>query len=94
MLPYRARLELLDTLWPPKAVLDQDEVYSLRFSGLDDVFGPDNGCFTNWAFRNFYNKKTEEIVYWDIGQDIIFLKGDDFSSGYDNEISDSLKFLN
>ena len=73
--------------------LDQDEVYSLRFSGLDGVFGPDNGCFTNWAFRNFYNKKTGEIVYWDIGQDIVFLKGDDFSSGYDNEISDSLKFL-
>ena len=79
----------LDELVP----LEQENVFRFQFSSSDGVLGPEGGCFTNWAFRNFYNQETGQIIYWDIGQDFNFLKGID-QGPYDQEISDSLRFLN
>lgn len=79
----------LDELVP----LTQENVFSLQFSSNNGVKGPEGGCFTNWDFRNFYNQETGQIIYWDIGQDFQFLKGID-RGPYDQNISDSLMFLN
>ena len=79
----------LDELVP----LEQENVFRFQFSSSDGVMGPEGGCFANWAFRNFYNQETGQIIYWDIGQDFNFLRGID-QGPYDQEISDSLMFLN